>query len=364
MSGMSKVFFTLGLTVAAMSLAGCDSSASSANNDPRLQAPLVRIAEAQSVEKAERGFTGVVAARVESNLTFRVAGKVTDRLVDAGQTVRPGQPLMRLDRTDYEHAVVAQRGKVAAAKAALAQAAADEARYQALVKSGAVSKSAYDRAKAEADSAKALLDAAEAQLSVAENEDHYSTLVADAGGLVMETLAEPGQFVAAGQVVMRLAQAGPREAVIYLPETLRPAVGSAAEASLYSVEGRFPAQLRQLSDMANPTTRTFEARYVLGGEAASAPLGVTVTVRLASQVGRSEVLVPLGALLDDGDKTGVWTLDRATSTVHFHPVELVRVTNESAVISGLTSGEPIVSLGAHLLREGARVRTASESGDN
>jgi RND family efflux transporter MFP subunit len=358
---LNKVGLFAGLAGIALSSTGCDSSASSAG-DPRLQAPLVRIAEVEPAGQSVHGFTGLVTARVESSLTFRVAGKVTERLVDAGETVSPGQPLMRLDRTDYEHAVAAQRANVAAAKARLTQAAADEARHASLVASGAVSKSAYDQAKAAADSARALFEAAEAQLKVAENEGRYSTLTADADGVIMETLAEPGQFVAAGQVVMRLAEAGPREAEVYLPETVRPAIGSAAQASLYGADGRFSARLRQLSDTADPVTRTFEARYVLDGEAAAAPLGATVTIRLANEAGERQVQAPLGAVLDDGEKTGVWVLDRATSTVRFRPVKLVRVTSETAVMSGLAAGEPVVSLGAHLLKEGERVRTASESG--
>jgi RND family efflux transporter MFP subunit len=181
---------------------------------------------------------------------------------------------------------------------------------------------------------------------------------------VVETLGEPGQVVSAGQTVVRIAQAGPREAVVALPETIRPAIGSVAEAGVYGSGGRYTAHLRQLSDAADPQTRTYEARYVLDGEAAAAPLGATVTIRIESQAKEPEVQVPLGAVLDDGGKTGVWALDRATSTVHFRPVNLVRVTSETAVVSGLSSDQSIVSLGAHLLKEGARVRTASESGSN
>ena len=143
------------------------------------------------------------------------------------------------------------------------------------------------------------------------------------------------------------------------------AIGSAAEASIYGTDGpRSTAHLRQLSDSADTQTRTYEARYVLDGAAAAAPLGATVTIRLASQETQPEVQVPLGAVLDDGGKTGVWVLDSATSTVHFRPINLVRVTSESAVISGVSSADPVVSLGAHLLHEGARVRTASESRGN
>ena len=153
--------------------------------------------------------------------------------------------------------------------------------------------------------------------------------------------------------------------MVALPETIRPAIGSLAEASLYGSDGRrFAAHLRQLSDSADPQTRTYEARYVLDGDAAAAPLGATVTIRLASQDHQPEVQVPLGAVRDDGSTTGVWVFDRATSTVHLQPVKLLRVTSETAVISGSKSGDQIVSLGAHLLHEGARVRTASDTGSN
>jgi multidrug efflux pump subunit AcrA (membrane-fusion protein) len=153
--------------------------------------------------------------------------------------------------------------------------------------------------------------------------------------------------------------------VVALPETVRPAVGSVAEASVYGSDGhRYTAHLRQLSDSADAQTRTYEARYVLDGAAAAAPLGATVSIWLTSQARQPEIEVPLGAVLDDGQKNGVWVLDRRTSTVRFRPIKLVRVTDETAVISGLNSTDPIVSLGAQLLHEGARVRTASESGSD
>src|SRR5579859_3745355 len=227
-----------------LTLAGCGKSEA----DPRTEAPLVRITAAQPASAQERGFTGHVASRVQSNLGFRVAGKVTERLVDAGQTVHAGQPLMRIDRTDYQHAITAQTANLVAAKARRDQAVADEARYSGLVEAGAVSKSTYDQVKAAADSARGQYDAVEAQLKVSRDEGDYATLLADSDGVVMDTLAEPGQVVAAGQAVVRLAHAGQREAVVGLPETLRPALGSAASAAIYGSEGRSAAHLRQLSD--------------------------------------------------------------------------------------------------------------------
>ncbi|MEP6831493.1 MAG: efflux RND transporter periplasmic adaptor subunit [Rhizomicrobium sp.] len=336
--------------------------AASAASDPRQAPPLVRIQMAAPVTGVDRGFTGVIGSKVQSNLGFRVAGKIVQRLVDSGQQVKAGQPLMRIDDTDLRLALTAKRNAIAVARASTVQAEADEQRYANLVSNGAAPRQRYEQAKAALDTAQAQLAAAEADARVAGNEATYSLLVADADGTVMETLGEPGQVVTAGQIVIRLAQAGPREAVVALPETIRPVIGSVSEASVYGTDRRrYTAHLRQLSDSADVQTRTYEARYVLDGDAAAAPLGATVTIRLATRADRPAIQVPLGAVIDDGRKTGVWTLDSATSTVHFRPITIVRVTSETAVISGLNAGDLIVSLGAHLLREGARVRIAPES---
>jgi RND family efflux transporter MFP subunit len=334
----------------------------SAVSDPRQELPMVRLVTATPVTHVERGFTGIIGARVQSNLGFRVAGKIVERLVNAGQQVKSGQPLMRIDETDLRLALTAKRNAVTAARASVNQLLPDEQRYAKLVMDGWATRQRYEQAKAALDTAEAQLAAAEADARVAENEATYSVLVADADGTVIETLGEPGQVVSAGQTVVRLAQAGAREAVVALPETIRPAIGSVAKASLYGADGRrYTAHLRQLSDAADPQTRTYEARYVLDGEAAAAPLGATVTIRLASRVSEADVQVPLGAVLDDGHRTGVWVLDSTSSTVRFRVVKLVRVSGEIAVISGLSFGDQVVSLGAHLLQEGARVRTVADS---
>jgi RND family efflux transporter MFP subunit len=334
-------------------------------SDPRQEPPIVRLVAAAPVAGSERSYTGIVAARVQSNLGFRVPGKIVERLVDVGQDVKAGQPLMRIDETDLRLALVAKRNAVDAARAMVAQAKPDEQRYASLVKGGWAPRQRYEQARAALDTAQAQLAAADADARVAENASTYAVLLADADGTVVETLGEPGQVVSAGQPVVRIAKAGPREAVVALPETIRPAIGSAAEAIVYGGDGhRYKAHLRQLSNSADGQTRTYEARYVLDGDAAAAPLGATVTIRLASQASELEVEVPLGAVLDDGKRTGVWVLDRTNSTVKFRPVKLVRVSSETAVVSGLNSPDSIVSLGAHLLQEGARVRTAAEIAGN
>jgi RND family efflux transporter MFP subunit len=340
-------------------LSACDPTEAA---DPRLEPQLVRVATVEPAAPSERAFTGVISARIQSNLGFRVGGKIIERLVDTGQSVKLGQPLMKLDRADLDLAIAARDKDIEAARATAVQARADEARYRKLLADGWATHQRYEQAKSALDNAEAQLAAAEANAQVARNEGDYSVLLADADGVIVETLGEPGQVVAAGQIVIRLAHTGPREATVNLPEAIRPAIGSEAEASVYGSDGRrYTAHLRQLSDSADAQSRTYEARYVLDGAAAAAPLGATVTIWLTRQASQPEVQVPLGAVLDDGGKTGVWVFDSATSTVHFRPVKLVRMTSETAVISGLSSGDPIVSLGAHLLQEGTRVRTASES---
>src|SRR5437667_6789582 len=354
------------VTGLAVSLIGCSQKR---ELDPRTQPELVRIVEIGSSSGADPAFTGVVSARVQSNLGFRVPGKIMSRLVDTGQFVRAGQPLMTIDRTDYVHAItarteaVAARAEtVAAAKAKAVQAAADEARYRGLVKSGAVSASIYDQIKAASDAAQAELAAATAQEQVARDEGGYSQLVADADGIVIETLAEPGQVVMAGQTVVKLAHSGPREAAVNLPETLRPALGSTAYATLYGSMTRIPVRLRQLSGAADLQTRTFEARYVLEGAAANAPLGATVTVHLSGDAGTDMLQVPVASVLDQGKGPGIWLLNPSTSKVSFQPVQVRQLGEDLATISGnLHPGQQVVALGVHLLRDGERVRVENKA---
>jgi len=338
---------------------GACSDATSSSADPRMQPPLVRIETVETSVQSERSFTGIVAAHVQSDLGFRVPGKVVGRLVDAGQTVKRGQALMRIDPTDLRLAMRAHEEAVAAAKARARQAADDEARYRHLIAVGFVSASAYDKVNAAAEAASAELNAAQARADVARNETSYAVLLADADGVVVETLAEPGQVVGAGQVVVRVAHAGRREAVIELPETLRPAIGSTGRASLYGSGLTGPAKLRQLSDAANRHTRTFEARYVLEGRLADAPLGSTISIQISEGRSAPALQVPIGAIFDPGKGPGLWLVEGETPRVTWRAVQIGGLSGEAAsVVGNLEAGDRVVALGAHLLHEGERVRLA------
>jgi multidrug efflux pump subunit AcrA (membrane-fusion protein) len=165
--------------------------------------------------------------------------------------------------------------------------------------------------------------------------------------------------VSAGQVVVRVAHAGRREAVIELPETLRPAIGSTGQARLYGSGQTSSAKLRQLSDAANRQTRTFEARYVLDGALANAPLGSTVSIHVSDGRFAQALRVPMGAIFDPGKGPGVWLVEGETPQVTWRAVQIAGLSGEAAFVSGnLNAGDRVVALGAHLLHEGEHVRLA------
>ena len=304
-------------------------------------------------------YTGVVHARTESNLGFRVAGKVVERLVDPGDNVKQGQALMKLDGVDYALATSAARAAVTAAFARNVQAKSDELRLRKLLASGAVSAQAYEQSKAAADAAVAQLDAERARENQTAHQAEYALLRADMDGVVMDVPVEPGQVVSAGQTVVKLARRGAREAIINIPENALEQAKRAATASLYAQAGtQFPARLRELSAAADPMTRTYQARYTLTGAGEQAPLGATVTVHLTGGKSAISTMIaaPVGALIDKGQGPAVWVIDSKTSTVSLRPVKIGRLGEETVgLASGVNVGEHIVAFGAHLLKAGQKV---------
>ncbi len=326
---------------------------------------LVRSFTVISAQGGDAEYTGVIHARTESNLGFRVPGKIIEKLVNAGDHVKRGQALMRLDSTDLRLAANAARAAVEAARAQNKRALSDERRLRKLVAINAVSVQDYDQAKAAADATTAQLNSALDDAGQRNNQAGYAVLRAEADGVIMEVPADVGQVVGAGTVVVRLAHDGPREAVVDLPEGDAKLARSKATASLYADPGQtFPAKLRELSAMADPLTRTYQARYRLGGVGENAPLGATVTIHLDGDKATSAVQlfeIPVGALYDGGTGTSVWVINPVTSSVSRRPVEVAKLGSETALVSkGIKPGERILALGAHLVKDGERVKILPE----
>lgn len=351
-----KYIFSVILLVITQFLTGCESEV----KDPRIEDKLVNVISVNEAKKQEQSFTGVVTAKVQSNLGFRVSGKIVERLVNKGEEVKAGQVLMKIDNNDLSLLINEKENAVKAAEANYILALADEQRYKKLLELNAVPLQQYEQKKALADTTKAQFSASQAQLKIAKNEKNYSLLLADVDGTIVDVLAEQGAVVGVGQTVIQLAHKGAREASVDLPETIHPEINSKAQAKLFSKDERISVQLRQLSNSADSQTRTFEARYILSGDVANAPLGSTITVYLKAKNDNNTIEIPLSAITNEGNGTGVWIYNNDSSTISFRKIEINSLSAETALIkSGLSSEDKIVSLGAHFLHEEQKVRVSN-----
>lgn len=306
---------------------------------------LVKALKVSSGETAlEHHYSGEVRARIESTLGFRVGGKLIERRADVGAQVKAGQALARLDAAD-------QQLSAAQAEANRALAAAELKRTQELRQKNFISQAALDAKQTAAT-------AAEAQAKLAKNQAAYTTLVADAPGVVAAVLAEPGQVVGAGQAVFRLARDGEREVAIAIPESRLAGlkVGAVAEVELWA--GKiYRGRLRELAPAADPASRTFAARVSIVDADADVALGRTATVRFAQPTPR-ETIVPLAAILQQGERPAVWVIGN-DGTVSQRPIEVGRYADQGAVVTdGLQPGETIVAAGAFKLSTGEKVQVA------
>ncbi|AZF21941.1 RND efflux membrane fusion protein [Pseudomonas sp. R3-52-08] len=338
-----------------MVLSGCNSKADS---DAQISPPRPVLAvKVEAGGTQQSAYTGVVAARTESNLGFRVSGKVIERKVDPGQHVSRGDTLLVLDIGDFELALRSAKNRVNAAQAQLRQRRDDENRYQRLASTGAVSRQIFDQSATNLRVAEAELAAAQSDASQIENRRTYSVLKADGDGIITDVLADRGQVVAEGQIVARLAHDGAREAIVNLPEQQRAQAAQNALAFPFgAADQAVTATLRELSASADPTTRTYRARYVLHGPLERFALGSTITVRLQGNGQAQQTRVPIGALQDAGQGTGVWLIGE-DNRISFAPVKVASLGQEEALLdSGVTPGQTIVALGAHLLHSGDKVR--------
>jgi len=310
-------------------------------------------------------FAGDVRPRVETRAGFQVAGRMTQRLVDVGQTVRQGQPLATIDPQDYRLAAEASEAALTSAQVDRDQQRADYKRFEDLQAKGFISQAELDRRKASLDAAEARYAQALANARVTGNQAGYATLRAPHDAVVTAIDAEVGQVVAAGQSVVRLAQAGEKEVLIGIPEQQLAALRGVNEITVRLWSGGAPikGKLRELSPVADPATRTFPARISLLDPPSAVALGMTATVSFAIPLPRPVITVPLQALLVEAGTTHAWRYDAATGTVRRTRVRVGNVAgNEVVVTEGLQAGDVVVTAGAHQLKEGQKVRLLSDVG--
>jgi RND family efflux transporter MFP subunit len=310
-------------------------------------------------ETAAREFVGIVRARTETDLGFRVAGKITARVVNVGDRVKAGDVVARLDPQDLRLQAESAEAEHAAAASSLAQTTSDFERYTTLRARGYASVADFDRKKAAKDEAEGRLERAKRSLDLARNQLGYTDLKADADGIITATLAEPGQVVAVGQAVTRLAHRGEKEAVVALPETwLSEARKSDATVTLWSDRDRsYQAKLRELSPQADPASRTYAARFTIHDADDDVAFGMTASVSLARPSDAPVARLPLAAILNRGTGPMVYTVGEDGALVQ-RPVKVASFTEDSALVtSGLKDGDRIVTLGVQKLEAGLKVRT-------
>lgn len=333
-------------------LTGCQDQASESStaDSPRW----VKTATLAASSAHTLSLTGVLRARYETPLAFRVSGQIATRHVDAGQRVRQGEVLFTLDPSDLEEALAAARAELAAAEAALDVAQADLSRDRQLLEKGYLSRQAFERAELGVRENRARREAASTRVAQARNALEHASLRADADGVLIDVSGEPGQVVGVGQAVARLAQEGPREVEVNFPARSRPP----QTGELLAGEKRITLLRREVAGAADPASRTWRARYRLETPLEERSLGDVVQTRftLADGAAQARFQVPVAALDERGEGPRLWRIVEGEARPL--PVTLEEVGRDHAWVSGdgLEAGQAVISLGTHLLTDGMVVR--------
>ena len=303
--------------------------------------------------------TGTVQPQNEVNLSFRIDGRMIERTVEVGDSIKPGQLIARLDPQNEESGVQTVRAQIAGANARLLEARNHFDRMRDLVTDAAVSRTQYDQAEAMLRSAESQVEALQAQLSRAQNRLGYTRLVSEITGVVTARGPEAGEMVSPGRMIIQVAREGARDAVFDVPARVKDNAPKNADITVtLSSDPKVTAagKVREVSPRADPVTGTFAVRVRLLDPPPAMRLGTTVTgrMRVDSAAG---VSLPAAALVRADGRTAVWVVDAKTSTVSLRNIELGNAdANNVQVASGLKPGEVVVTAGAQALRPGQKVR--------
>lgn len=327
---------------------------------------LVKVAPVHFEEREQTiTLTGEVVARAESDLSFRVGGRITGWFVDVGEEVKEGQLLARLDPEEQEADLEAAEAGVRAAEAQLRLARASFDRQQALLGDGITTQRDFDQAETALRTAEGALEAAIAQRDTAREVLSYTELRAPADGIITARHAESGQVAQAAQTMFTLADDGPRDAVFDVYESLffeRPARRGIEIVLLSDDSVRTTGEVREVSPTVDAVTGTVRVKVAMHETPAGMTLGSSV-VGIGAVAPRRVVVVPWQALSGVDAKPALWIVDPADRTVSLRPVEVASFETGAAFVSaGVEEGELYVADGTKLLRPG-QVVAMQEGGD-
>lgn len=333
---------------------------------PEIRPVRTVVVEPRPIED-DRKAVGEIRPRQESDIGFQVGGKIISRAVDVGNSVKAGDLLARLDEQDFQNKLRSAQSDVVSAQAVLTEAQATETRQSDLLAKGVTPVANYDAAVKNRRSAEAQLEATKAALDLAQDQLAYTQLKADFDGIVTAVAAEPGQVVSAGQTVLKLAKPDQVDAVFNIAESAfrdrqsgeKPAV---VVSLLSSPSIIADGVVREVSPVADPTTRTYQVKVSLEKPPVAMRFGASVAGRLKAMTA-PVIVLPGSALFDQGGKPAVWLFDAASSTVKLRPVEVARYETDKVVVSsGLSKGDVVVTAGVNRLREGQHVRLVEGAG--
>src|SRR5450631_3755622 len=329
LASYSRLLAGLTLALLAIALAGCNEPVAQKAAPGR---PVLVTEVHYEPQSPERSFVGIIRPRIETDMGFRVPGKVAKRLVEVGQAVDVGQPLATLDEVDLKLQAEQAEAEFRAATGVLAQAAASEQRAKDLRAKGWTTDAQMDQARAAADEARARLNRAERSVELTNNSLSYATLVADTRGVVTATLIDAGQVVASGQTAIRVAR---------------------------FADKKYAAKLREIAPNADPATRTYLAKFSLPGAGDSVSLGMTATLTLSDKATERVARLPLSALFSEGGDPSFYVVGD-NGEVKLQPVAVKSYESNDVVISGgVDEGAKIVVLGVQKLDPAQKVRVVS-----
>lgn len=348
------------ITLLAASLAGCDGHA-----EP---APPTRPVRTVTVERGAIGetlsLTGQIRAQLQTNVAFRLDGRLIERRVGVGDRVKAGELIAQVDPQIQLNGLRQAKANLSATQGQLVQARNDFARHESLLKDGFTPRSRFDQARQAFQTAEAQVNSAQAQLRNAEEQLAYTELRADSAGTITAVGAEPGEVVAAGRMIVQVAHDGGCDAVFDVPSqvfrtTSRDVVVNVALTD--DPRTKTTGRVREVAPQADPVTRTFQVKVGLIDAPEAMRLGATVTgsVTLSAPAG---IELPASALTKAQGHPAVWVVDLGDQTVSMRNVDVLRFDSASVVVgAGLKTGETVVTAGVQALRPGQKVRVLGEA---
>ena len=357
-SSLSKLITQFSFIAMALLLVACSEKPPVVEDIRPVRALQIAPAGAENVVE----LAGDIQPRYESRLGFRVGGKVIARQVEIGSVVKRGQLLMQIDPRDLQLSQSQANASVNAAASNLSLAKAEYERFRELRQKNFVSQAVLDAKEAAYKSALANHELSNAALNIATNQNSYANLVADADGVVTALQAEAGQVVAAGTPVVQLARTGEKEARISIPEDQVEMVRQVKEMQVRIWANQalvLRGQLRELSPVADPATRTYTAKISIPNAPPEVRLGMTATVRFITKADKNLIRLPLTALLNEKNQTSIWVIENGA--VKSVPVQVGGVMgNEVVIASGVNAGQMIVTAGVNTLRAGQKVHVLGQ----